>query len=109
MRSIDRPAWHVTGRNVTDGQLAALAPVPSKAGASNQLRFESAAASRILERTEPHSVRRSACGARVHTALDFAVGTLTVREAVRWVLSKLGVRDRTQAVVWAYRSGFVSA
>ncbi len=32
----------------------------------------------------------------------------TVRSQLKRVLSKLGVRDRTQAVVWAYRSGFVA-
>lgn len=31
----------------------------------------------------------------------------TVRTHVKRILSKLGVRDRTQAVVWAYRTGFV--
>jgi DNA-binding NarL/FixJ family response regulator len=35
------------------------------------------------------------------------VTTETVKTHVRHVLAKLGVRDRTQAVVWAYRSGFI--
>lgn len=31
----------------------------------------------------------------------------TVKTHVKSILSKLGVRDRTQAVVWAYRTGFI--
>lgn len=41
----------------------------------------------------------------IATVLNLSVET--VRTHVKRILSKLGVRDRTQAVVWAYRAGFV--
>ncbi|MEU7883678.1 response regulator transcription factor [Microbispora bryophytorum] len=41
-------------------------------------------------------------------AAELVVGTETVKTHVGNVLTKLGARDRTQAVVTAYESGFVS-
>jgi DNA-binding NarL/FixJ family response regulator len=41
-------------------------------------------------------------------AADLVLGLETVKTHVGNVLTKLGVRDRTQAVVVAYRSGFIS-
>ncbi|WP_369408710.1 response regulator transcription factor [Herbidospora mongoliensis] len=35
------------------------------------------------------------------------VSVETVKTHIKGILAKLGVRDRTQAVVWAYRSGFI--
>ncbi|GAB1819426.1 response regulator [Herbidospora sp. RD11066] len=35
------------------------------------------------------------------------VSVETVKTHIKGILTKLGVRDRTQAVVWAYRSGFI--
>ncbi|GAA0224591.1 response regulator transcription factor [Cryptosporangium japonicum] len=40
-------------------------------------------------------------------AAALSVSVETVRTHVKRVLTKLGVRDRTQAVVWAYRTGFL--
>ena len=41
-------------------------------------------------------------------ATHMFVGAETVKSHVSAVLSKLGVRDRTQAVIVAYESGFVT-
>jgi DNA-binding NarL/FixJ family response regulator len=41
-------------------------------------------------------------------AAELVLGTETVKTHVGKVLSKLGARDRTQAVVIAYESGFVT-
>lgn len=43
----------------------------------------------------------------VEIATQLWLSPETVKTHVKSILSKLGVRDRTQAVVWAYRTGFV--
>ena len=57
---------------------------------------------------EQEVLRRLARGAtNAEIAAALVVGTETVKTHVAAVLGKLGARDRTQAVVLAYESGFV--
>jgi DNA-binding NarL/FixJ family response regulator len=62
---------------------------------------------RLTER-ESDVLRALAQGlSNVEISRSMYVTTETVKTHVRSVLAKLGARDRTQAVVWAYRSGFI--
>lgn len=67
-----------------------------------------AAVSRLSPR-EQEVLRRMARGlANAEIAAELFVGVETVKTHVGSILSKLDVRDRTQAVVRAYESGFVT-
>ena len=67
------------------------------------------ASARLTER-EAEVLRLLADGmSNAEIAADIFLGVETVRTHVRSILAKLGVRDRVQAVIAAYESGFVSS
>ncbi|MBB5787141.1 response regulator [Jiangella mangrovi] len=62
-----------------------------------------------LSEREAEVLRLVAAGlSNAEIAAELVVGTETVKTHVGNVLTKLGVRDRTQAVIAAYESGFIS-
>jgi DNA-binding NarL/FixJ family response regulator len=61
-----------------------------------------------LTEREADVLRALAAGmSTVDIARSLWVTTETTRTHIKHILAKLDVRDRTQAVVWAYRSGFM--
>ena len=62
-----------------------------------------------MRRSRPADILRSLAEglSNAEIAWRISVSPETVKTHIKSILSKLGVRDRTQAVVWAYRTGFV--
>ena len=88
-----------------------LFPAAVRALVSGRSRGRTAATdptARLTER-EQEVLRLVAAGmSNAEVAGQLFLGTETVKSHVRSILAKLGVRDRVQAVIVAYESGFVS-
>jgi len=88
-----------------------LFPAAIRALVSGRARRRTSAtnpAARLTER-EQEVLRLIAAGmSNAEVAGQLFLGTETVKSHVRSILAKLGVRDRVQAVIVAYESGFVS-
>ncbi|MEV6328011.1 response regulator transcription factor [Streptomyces sp. NPDC051909] len=87
-----------------------LYPAAVRALAADHARRHPAAppwAARLTDR-EAEVLRRMAKGlANAEIAAGMGVGAATVKSHVAAVLAKTGARDRTQAVIAAYESGFI--
>ncbi|MEH0844458.1 response regulator transcription factor [Micromonospora sp. CPCC 205711] len=104
-----RPAEVVTAvRAVADGDsLLFPAAIRRLAGAYAGSGGGRLVGARLTER-EAEVLRLMTAGlSNTEIAAELVVGTETVKTHVGNVLAKLGVRDRTQAVIAAYESGFV--
>jgi DNA-binding NarL/FixJ family response regulator len=112
----DIPADQLAGavRTVADGG-ALLAPSITRrliGRFAERRAADSAAASRLERLTERErnvvaAVARGASNTEI--AGELFIGSATVKSHVSSILTKLGLRDRTQIVVFAYESGLVKA
>lgn len=94
-------------RVVAHGESLLFPDAVRRLATANPPRGDALRAARLTER-ESEVLRLMATGAsNQEIAAELFLGVETVRTHVANLLGKLGVRDRTQAVVAAYESGFV--
>jgi len=114
LKDIPPEALVAAVRTVADGG-ALLAPSITKrliGQFTDRLAVNSASADRLQRLTERerevlNAVATGSSNAEISAALF--IGAATVKTHVSNILTKLGLRDRAQAVVFAYESGLVEA
>jgi DNA-binding NarL/FixJ family response regulator len=95
-------------RTVHDGESVLFPRAIRELVVPNRRRDDSALAEANLTEREQEVLRLVAQGlSNAEIAAELFLGLETVKTHVRNLLAKLGVRDRVQAVVRAYESGFI--
>lgn len=113
LKDIPRSDLIAAVRTVADGG-ALLAPSITRrliGRFTQRLATDTAASARLERLTERELEVLTAIGRGLNNAEiaeEFFIGTATVKSHINSVFTKLGLRDRAQAVVFAYESGLIA-